>query len=404
LGKEQEPSRRRLIDVSEGAKEHGGPRVQGVVAMSANGSHVYFVAKGKLTGEEENQNHEQAQEEADNLYVYERDKAFPEGHLAFITTLLSPSDEEEWEITGLRANVTPDGRYLVFTSHRALTADATREGGPAQAFEYDSQSKSLIRVSIGEGGFNDNGNAGSGNASVVPGARGIEASSAPVRSDPTMSDDGAFVFFQSPVALTPRALNDVPAGEEKLAQNVYEYHAGHVSLISDGKDTTPEGQLEGYEPVELLGSDASGSNVFFTTLDRLLPEDTDTQRDIYDAHVCGAKEPRGPCPAPKPAPPAPCEGEACHGTPPAAPVGQAPASASFSGPGNLTPTAPVSPPKPKTAAQIKAEKLAKALKACRKKHNKHNRAVCEKHARKLYGKASKAKKTNRAGNDRRAGR
>ncbi|MFI4972885.1 MAG: hypothetical protein ACHP7H_09415, partial [Hyphomicrobiales bacterium] len=46
LGKEQEPSRRRLIDVSEGAKEHGGPRVQGVVAMSANGSHVYFVAKG----------------------------------------------------------------------------------------------------------------------------------------------------------------------------------------------------------------------------------------------------------------------------------------------------------------------------------------------------------------------
>ncbi|MFI5091630.1 MAG: hypothetical protein ACHP7P_16440, partial [Terriglobales bacterium] len=224
LTEEQEPARRHLIDVSEGAREHGGPRVQGVLAMSAHGSHVYFVAKGKLTGVEENQNHEQAQEEADNLYVYERDKAFPKGHLAFITTL-SPSDEREWRPGSLIANVTPDGRFLVFTSHRALTADTTREAGPAQVFEYDSQTRALIRVSIGEKGFNDNGNAGSGNASIMP-AQWTEALSAPMRSDPTMSDDGTFVFFQSPVALTPRALNDVPAGEEKLAQNVYEYHQG----------------------------------------------------------------------------------------------------------------------------------------------------------------------------------
>ena len=72
---------------------------------------------------------------------------------------------------------------------------------------------------------------------------GSDAGSVPVRSDPTMSDDGAFVFFESPVALTPRALNDVPVGEGKLAENVYEYHEGQVSLISDGKDTTPEGKI-----------------------------------------------------------------------------------------------------------------------------------------------------------------
>jgi hypothetical protein len=387
-------SERRLIDVSEGpggVSVPGGPRVQGVVAMSADGSHVYFVAKGVLTGEEENQSHEKAKDEEDNLYVY------GEGHLAFIATL-SASDEEEWtvgRVKSLSANVTPDGRFLVFTSHRALTADLTRPQGPAQVFEYDAQTKGLVRVSIGDGGFNDNGNEGAGDASIVPVLRAAASASAPVRSDPTMSDDGAFVFFQSPVALTPGALNDFPIGEGQFAQNVYEYHEGHVFLVSDGKDTAHESLIP-ISPVELLGSDASGANVFFATFDRLLPEDTDTQRDFYDAHICSTTM---PCTPPKPAPPAPCEGEACHGTPPGQSTGQTPGSASFIGPGNLTPPAP---PKPRTAAQIRAEKLARALKACRRKHNKHKRALCEKHARKLYAAAVKAKKSKRAGNDGRA--
>jgi hypothetical protein len=387
-----QPSERRLIDVSEGlggAPVTGGPRVQGLVALSADGSHVYFVAKGVLTGEEENQNHEKATEEADNLYVYK------EGHVAFIA-MLSPSDGEtgrEWGSGHLTANVTPDGRFLVFTSHRALTPDDTREEGPAQVFKYDALTNGLTRVSIGEGGFNDNGNKGLGDARIAPAeAQGINGGSVPVRSDPTMSDDGAFVFFQSSVALTPGALNDIPIGET-FAQNVYEYHEGHVSLISDGKDTTGE-TIISISPVELLGSDASGANVFLATFDRLAPEDTDTQRDYYDAHICSEKE---PCPPPKSAPPVPCEGEACHGIPPGVPVNPAPGSESFTGPGNLIQPVPA-PKKPKTAAQIRAEKLAKALKACRKDKNKAKRTKCEKQARKKYG-ASKAKK---ASNRRRA--
>jgi hypothetical protein len=358
LGESEEHSRRRLIDVSEGAREHGGPRVQGVIASSADGSHVYFVAKAKLTGVEQNQSHESAQEEADNLYVYERDKAFPQGRLAFVTTL-SPSDEEEWTPGLLTANATPDGRFLVFTSHRALTADATRAEGPAQMFEYDAQTKRLIRVSIGEAGFNDNGNAGTGDASIVEVGRETEALSAPVRSDPTMSDNGAFVFFQSPVALAPGALNDVPAGE-LFAQNVYEYHEGHVSLISDGKDTTPESKVS-VTPVELLGSDTTGSNVFFTTFDPLVPEDTDTQRDIYVAHVCSAEK---PCPPPKPAPPPGCEGEACQGPSGVPPVFGAPSSSTFSGPGNMAAPAAPAPPK----ATVK--KAAKCKRGFTKKRGK----------------------------------
>lgn len=394
LTKEQESARRRLIDVSEGAKEHGGPRVQGVLAMSADGSHVYFVAKGVLTAAG-NARGESAQEEADNMYVYS------DAHLAFVTTL-SPSDASEWKGGVLKANVTPDGRYLVFTSRRALTPDDTREEGPAQVFKYDAQTRALVRVSIGEGGFNDNGNQGvlgpllsaggsgghAGDASIVEISRETEAASAPVRSDPTMSEDGAFVFFQSPIALTPRALNDVPIGEEKFADNVYEYHEGHVFLISDGKDTTHEGRVD-ITPTELLGSDASGANVFFATFDRLVPEDTDTQRDFYNAHICSERE---PCPPPKTSP-APCEGEACRGTPPGAPANLTPGSESFTGPGNLTPAAPA-PPKSKTAAQIRAEKLAKALKSCRKKHGK-KRAKCERRAHHAFG-AKRRQRRSRA--------
>ncbi len=394
LTETEELARRRLIDVSEGAKERGGPRVQGVMAMSADGSHVYFVAKGVLTGEEENQNHEKAEEEADNLYVY------GEGHLAFITTL-SSSDEGEFTNThpsqSFNANVTPDGLFLVFTSHRALTKDDTRsEGpahdeGPAQVFEYDALTRALMRVSIGELGFDDDGNEGAGDARIAAVSTSAEAGTVPVRSDPTMSDDGAFVFFQSPIALAPGAVNDVLIGKENVgpgyAQNVYEYHDGQVYLISDGKDTSPEPGAFEHSTVELLGSDTSGSNVFFTTFDRLVPEDTDSQRDFYDAHICSVGE---PCSPPKPAPPPTCEGESCHGTPPGQGIGQTPGSESFTGPGNLTPLA-VTPPKPKTAAQIRAEKLAKALKACRKDKKKSKRTKCVRHARKEFSPSKKKK-------------
>jgi hypothetical protein len=93
--------------------------------------------------------------------------------------------------------------------------------------------------------------------------------------------------------------------EGRIAQNVYEYHNGQASLISDGKDTSERGASRA---VELPGSSASGADVFFTTADRLVPQDTDTQRDIYDAHICSTAE---PCITPS-ATSAPCEEEGCH--------------------------------------------------------------------------------------------
>jgi hypothetical protein len=366
------PAGRELVDVSAGDSSGGGPRVQGVMALSPDGSHVYFIAKGVLTRAGNSQG-QVAQNGANNLYVFERDASYPAGRVAFIASL-PPFDYYEWAGTGKLANVTPDGRFLVFVSSGRLTADDTSVSGARQVFRYDAQTGELVRISIGNDGFDDNGNRS------VPSACGLtdcseDATIVPPsdrRFDPTMSNDGSFVFFRSPLGLTPGALNDALIGTEssgeglpEYAENVYEWHEGHVYLISDGRDLNhnpgPSGPVcmgslsssANFSSVCLLGTDATGTNVFFTTADQLVPQDTDTQVDVYDARVCTAGE---PCPV-APAPAVGCTGEGCHGTPPVAPGVPNGATASFNGPGNPVSVSPgVAPGGSKAKAKKKKRK------------------------------------------------
>ena len=54
-------------------------------------------------------------------------------------------------------DLTPDGSFLVFVSSTDhLTPDDTSTA--PQVFEYDAQTGALVRVSIGQDGYNDNGN------------------------------------------------------------------------------------------------------------------------------------------------------------------------------------------------------------------------------------------------------
>ncbi len=387
-----------LVTVSAGDTSGGGPQVQGVEAISSDGSHVYFTAKGVLTGVANSQG-QVAQGGAENLYVFERDANDPGGRVAFITAL--PASDREFTVRGDSepgfvgglglANATPDGRFLVFMSHGRLTPDETSASGAAQVFRYDAQTGALARVSVGEHGFNDNGNAGLGDATIVPAGKGFSRAGS-ARPDPTMSHDGAFVFFESPVALTPRALNDVQVGtlrrgEERpqYAENVYEWHEGQVYLISDGKDTSALAPAlenaspgEGQSSVALIGSDATGANVFFSTTDRLVGQDTDTQMDYYDARICTTSDPCIPAP---PAVVAPCVGEGCRGVPGAPPSLAGPVSTSFSGAGNL-------------AAETKAVvKVKKKSKSTRSAHSKKVKKKRMKGKRRAAGRHTKAKRS-----------
>lgn len=402
------PAARHLLTVSAGAAGAGGPRVQGVLALSEEGSHVYFVAHGVLSSSPNSQG-QRAQDGANNLYLYEHDAGNPSGRLAFVADL-PRADASEWTTAvGRPTNVTPDGRFLVFISHARLTADDTSSSAADQVFRYDAETEQLVRISVGNDGFNDNGNRSaptpcdpvlvgtpadcSENASIA------YAGKRSPRRDLTMSDDGSYVFFQSPVALTPRALDDAQistyhSGLPMYAQNVYEWHDGHVYLVSDGRDASLDaGQMARCAIVSLsstclLGADTSGTNVFFATADPLVPADSNTELDYYDAHICASGD---PCIQPAPAPAAPCSGEACHGTP----AGQVSApnggTFAFNGPGNGAAAV-----KPALKPLTRAQKRALALKACHRKRNKRKRAACERQVRRRYGphKAA-AKRTGR---------
>ncbi len=406
------PAGQQLVDVSAGDSSGGGPRVQGVMAASPDGSHVYFIARGVLTTAA-NEQGQHAQDGANNLYLFEREGAA--GRTVFIATL-PETDKEEWaNAPGSLANVTPDGRFLVFVSQGNLTADDTSVSGARQVFRYDAQTGRLNRVSIGDEGFNDDGNRSgatpcghfqayecSENAKIVP-------PSGYGRVDPSMSDDGSRVFFESPVALAPHALEDVPIGAVKsegqpeYAQNIYEWEregvgscpvgrsAGCVFLISDGRDTSVNiggGDLctavAGLSAACLLGTDTEGKNVFFVTADQLVAGDTNTEVDYYDARIC-EPETGNPCiPEPPEALP-PCLGESCHGIPPArSPVTAGP-TATFDGAGNLA--------SPRSSKVIK--KTVKCKRDFVEKKVKKKETCVKKKSKKRAKRASRNRRPNR---------
>jgi hypothetical protein len=304
----------------------GSAEVQSVAAVSQDGSHVYFVAKGVLSGE--NAEHNSPTVGQDNLYVWE------EGRTAFIATLPSAA----FKLGEVQA--TPGGEQLVFTSSADLTPDDTST--VAQVFLYEAQHEALIRVSKGQHGYNDDGNTTTNPASI--------SNAASVEGRRTISEDGSEVVFESNEALTEQVHGGL--------HNVYLWRGGNVYLISDG---TPAGDRARNNYAGLVGIDASGQNVFFTTEAQLVGQDTDELSDLYDARIDGG------FPAPKVNE---CVGEACQGTFSAPPAPLPAGSLSSSGAGNVTPplgsTTPAKPTVEILKVQVKAAMLLVTVKTSAK--------------------------------------
>ena len=383
------PAGKKIVRVSSGA---AAPKVQGVVRVSEDGSHVYFVAQEALTGA--NGRGQSPVAGADNLYVFERDSTYPGGRTAFVAMLCSgeersgtvsgvascPSaslDQQDWNLNDQRpVQATPDGRFLVFESVADLTpGDTSTE---PQVFEYDALSEELVRVSIGQAGYAAGmANANAHGSSIT--RQGYNSVFRPTTAgrELAVSADGSTVVFASAGALVAAAETAAAAG----AQSVYGYRSagsisnGDVYLISDGVNTSPASQL---------GLDPSGGDVFFQTADPLLAQDVDTQLDIYDARAGGGFPPPGT--------PAVCEDEACQGAPSTQSSFGAPASVSVPGGANVASPSPVAVAKPMS----RAEKLARALRECRKRP-KRRRAACERQARRAYGPTHKSKTSRNGG-------
>ncbi len=354
--------------------------VRGVIGMSIDGEYVYFVARGVLA--------EGATEGESNIYLLH------DGVTSFIVTLGNGEGEEmppfntgngtsagDWApgMRGRTAEVTPDGRAMVFMSTRSLTGydNVSEHKGPvSEVYVYEADGQRLVCVSCNRGGEppyeSNNEELRQGNAAAF-----LPISWSNTYLPQWISDDGSRVFFDSDVPLVPADTNN--------RQDVYEWERGGsgscqesggcIYLISGGLNPSASW---------LIGASASGNDVFFVTRAKLTPEDGTEADVLYDARVDGVQPPT----------PTACTGTGCQGLPPAPPVFATPASVTFSGVGNFPPTSTQSTTPKAVKPLTRAQKLSVALKVCKGKRKKR-RASCEARARARYGKTSHASKASK---------
>ena len=348
-----------------------GGEVLGVAGVAEDGQRVYYVKRAS-TGEPGG---------VPDLYVYD----MATGQSTLVAALSYTGGEEEeaiWqrlfrhpvEVSG------EDGRDLLFVSFTpGLTADDT--ASTPQLFEYDAVTGELVRVSKGEDGYNENGNAaraGVGPESIEGIAEALGKSS-DFKSGVNrlnVSFDGRTVVFKSNGRLSRFATS-----AERGCSSVYEFRTpgalaeGSVHLLSDGVDAQP--RAGGVCGAGFFAIDGSGDNALFSTADPLLTSDVDgVQRDIYDARVGGgfAVAQGGVCAAGCGSP----AGSVAPGSPVVGSVTQAPEA----------PASAPAAPKPKAKAKVKVTKCAKDKKL------DHGKCVGVK-SRKITRKAKRATRERR---------
>jgi hypothetical protein len=368
----------KLVQVSHDSHAGEEAQVQGVVRVSNNGADVYFVAEGALSGP--NAEGLAPVSGKDNLYLYNAD----DESVRFIATL-SASDSQDWKLEDNRrtAQVTGDGNFLAFFSTEDLTGPEDTSTA-SQLFEYDAKAQRLVRVSIGQGsqvgyfcpvtkriepGFNCNGNVTDGNLAPVIPLPSYENNAIPTETASTLAvtEDGR-VFFMSRDPLAPSAVEG--------SKNIYEFAGENVYLVAIGED--PQSEFAAFqesfnEHDRLVTTDASGRDLFFGAVGQLVPQDTDSQGDVYDARVEGG--------FPGVSAPATCDGEACRDLGEAGPLISAPSSVGIA-PEVISELAPNLANHPKIVTN--SSKLRHALSLCRRTRGKR-RHVCESAARRRYG-------------------
>ncbi len=411
---------RDLTPMRENAShEEEAAEVQGsVLGASEDGSYLYFVAKS-VQSEAENARGQHAIAGQPNLYLRH-------GEASEFVATLAEGDETDWDepprsLRSQPTRVSSDGRFLELMSEAELTEYDNRDvssGKPAaEVYLYDAASRRLSCASCDPSGGRPVGveyaKLEPTDGGLVGGPRGIWPERALVaanvpgwtamqltkfRHQPRYLTDEGRLFFNSANALVAQDTNGT--------QDVYEYEPPGVGSCSEASETYVARSggcvaliSSGTSPLEsaFLDASESGNDVFFLTAARLSAIDTDSSLDVYDAHVCTSEE---PCITYSPSEESSCGGESsCKAQPSPQPlIYGAPASATLQSTGNLAPaasstSAASSSAPPKSAEQLRLEKLAKALKACRAKKNAKKRRSCEASARKRYAKpAKKAKK------------
>jgi hypothetical protein len=350
------PVGQRLTQVSAGdgsasTPGEGADVNNSITAISADGSHVYFVARTILTTHP-NPEGDIAENDTNNLYVYNADSR----QLAFVGSL-APGDggsftaaflfggsgtwsNDAYPVPVLGVNpqgeqVGGNGHILLFRSKASLTADdgdASRD-----LFRYDADSQTLERVSRAGPGGADNGEFD------VTHAQAPESSTEFSATGRWVSENGEAVVFTTAEPLLP--------GDRNGVEDSYMWRNGDIFRLP-GSAKTGLGSIAANQPTV----SADGLTAAYTSNQALLPSDGDSVEDVYVARVDGGYQM-------SPAEPT-CEGEACQGAP-VQPAGSiSAASAQFTGRGN--------PRNPAPKARCRRGKWRKHGKCVTKRGKKHH--------------------------------
>jgi len=363
------PVGERLVQVSAGEDvggEHEAGKeadvYNGITGISADGSHVYFVAQGVLTASP-NPANAVAQAGKPNLYLWDAGSE----QTTFIGTLAAPVGANEGDAFGLwgseggtwRNDAYPvpilspaeqngehlgseggDGHILVFSTEAQLTSNDA-DGRHADDYRFDAEAGTLECVSCKPG---SSGADPDESAADVDGREGV-FNALPLGTDYAefnrwVSEDGQRIGFATDERLLAGDVNGEDDGylwsQGSLARLPGKPFSGNV--INDGP---------------YLSHD--GSTVAFATQTPLVASDEDRSADVYVARAGGGYPP----------PPLPqlCQGEECRGAPSAAPDLTGAGTAVLNGAGNAT-------PKP-SCAKGKVRRHGKCTRKASRHHRKH---------------------------------
>jgi hypothetical protein len=304
----------RLIQVSAGEDVPGEHEMgkeanvyNGITAISADGSHVYFVATGVLTNHT-NPAGDSAHLGEPNLYMWDAESeettflgtlAAPQGpegpegpedpgdaiffhndnghglwggqgtwrNNAYPVPVLSPTEQ-----SGERSEEGGDGHILVFESRAELTPNDA-DGRHLDVYRYDAEAETLRCLSCAPGSsesepdeepfdVDDRGDEGIMGTDFAESRRWV-------------SEDGAEIGFDTAEGLVP--------GDVDGAKNGYLWREGELFRLPGVPFRRSEATASQLGP--FLSHD--GSTMAFTTQTPLLPQDGDTAGDVYVARVDG---------------------------------------------------------------------------------------------------------------------
>jgi hypothetical protein len=293
-----------LQRISGGVTGTASGDVVGLIRVSADGSHVYFMAHGELVPGKGTPGEF-------NIYCYCEGETNYVGTTFNIESLIGGKKVTE-------AGVSAHGEIFAYQSRP--------EGGdfytPRQVWIYDAARDDVHCISCGAV------RPWSEDFALDAGLRAITFVLGSQRQQQMVSDDGSRVFFSTGAPLVPRDTN--------IERDTYEWEApgsgscteidpafkaeaaGCIYLLSSGKSDAQS------FPVD---ASSDGSTVFIAAYDQFVGQDPDDLQDVYAVRVGGGQ--------PVPLPPAHCGETDCRGQGEAGDNASHVGSLSFSGPGNL---------------------------------------------------------------------